>query len=58
MPLTPEEFANKMKSLYVKLGGDQEAFHADADDLMCVLLRSLGYAEGVEIFEKADKWYA
>jgi hypothetical protein len=25
---------------------------------MCDLLESLGYAEGVEIFRRAEKWYA
>ena len=32
--------------------------HKDADDLMCEVLSSLGYIEGVRIFEEMEKWYA
>lgn len=53
--MTPEEFAEKMKAL---ISGDLECQHCDMDDLMCQLLRSLGYEKGVEIFEEADKWYS
>lgn len=60
--MTPEQFAEKMRDLYNdsynrKAMGVVEA-HEKADALMCELLRSLGYGEGVEIFEAADKWYA
>lgn len=57
--LTPEEFKDKMKSIY-KAGemGDTELSHILADDLMCQLLTELGYAEGVRIFIEAYKWYA
>ena len=32
--------------------------HEKADELMCELLRELGYGEAVEIFEKMKKWYS
>ena len=56
--MTPDEFAEKMKKIIEDTGGYEEAFHGEADDLMCELLVSLGYAEGVEIFKKQPKWYA
>jgi hypothetical protein len=37
---------------------DQEIEHTYADELMCGLLEALGYKEGVDIFRKAEKWYA
>lgn len=57
-PLSPRSFAHRMQKLYEEYGGDREAVHAEMDDLMCNLLRSLGYGKGVEIFESTDKWYA
>ena len=54
--LTPEEFASKMKECFAE--GDGEASHSDADDLLCNLLRELGYGEAIDIFEAAEKWYA
>lgn len=60
--LTPEEFAIAMAQ--IKTGVcydrmyDQEDQHFDADELMCNVLRSLGYDEGVDIFDSMPKWYA
>ena len=54
--MTPEEFAKKMEEL--SLNGDIEEAHGNADDLMCELLRQLGYGEGVQIFQEMEKWYA
>ena len=56
--ITPEEFKNRMGELCVVFKNDEEVCHEKMDDLMCELLRSLGYSEGVDIFEKAKKWYA
>lgn len=56
--MTPEEFANKMQQLKNTKGHDEEGFHGDADDLMCELLRSLGYEKGIEIYDSIEKWYA
>lgn len=65
-PLTPEEFAKAMKYISDKLINppkglpyyDEEDAHVEMDDLMCDLLRSLGYGDGVSIFENANKWYS
>ena len=55
--MTPEEFRDKMLEIR-ETGGDPEATHGWADDTLCELLRSLGYGEGVAIFESLEKWYA
>lgn len=54
--MNPEEFAAVMKE--ISAHDDIKASHCLADDLLCSLLRQHGYTEGVEIFEKMDKWYA
>jgi hypothetical protein len=57
--MTPEEFAARMRELYPQNGVyDNEQAHVRADELMCELLRSLGYGEGVDIFDAAERWYA
>ncbi len=53
---TPKEFAEKMYQLAES--GDAEADHVKADELMCQLLTSLGYGEGVKIFRDMYKWYS
>ena len=53
---TPQEFAEKMYQLAEN--GDAEADHIKADELMCQLLTSLGYGEGVKIFREMYKWYS
>ena len=54
--LTPEEFAEKMAG--IAKNGDEERKHVAADSIMCELLKSLGFGEGVGIFEDMDKWYS
>ena len=56
--MTPEEFQIKMQEIKNNYGGDEEAFHGKADDLLCEVLIELGYKNGVEIFKNSDKWYA
>lgn len=55
-PMTREEFRNRMQTIADKR--DTEGGHVEADKLMCELLKDFGYGEGVDIFEKMDKWYA
>lgn len=49
-------FANEMRR--IDRNNDTEMAHIYADELMCQLLRKLGYSEGVDIFEKMSKWYS
>lgn len=55
--MSPEKFKEVMNDA-IKEGFDPELTHAIMDGLMCKLLRELGYGEGVDIFEKSEKWYA
>ena len=61
--MTPEEFKNEMEHLVKRhiveeYNFDKEQLHICMDDLMCNLLRELGYSEGIAIFENTPKWYA
>lgn len=47
-----------MKELKEQFGGDEEAAHGRMDDLLCDVLRSLGYGAGIDIFDDQIKWYA
>jgi hypothetical protein len=51
-----EKYLQKMKD--VAKNHDAEVAHCDADDLLCELLKDLGYEEIIEAFESVDKWYA
>mgnify|MGYP001497723591 CR=1 FL=1 len=37
---------------------DTETAHANADKVLCVLLKLLGYGSVVEAWEKVKKWYS
>ena len=60
MTANKKEFASKMKEIFSKESypNDYEEQHREADKLMCETLRRLGYSEGVEVFEKAKKYYS
>ena len=48
--MTPDEFFNEMWMISARCGDDEEQVHWEMDNLMCDLLRRLGYEKGVEIF--------
>ena len=56
--LTPEEFADRIRAIFQDVDHDVERAHGEADELLCDLLRELGYGDGVTIFENASKWYS
>lgn len=56
--MTPEEFLEQMKMIADRCSDDKEDLHKSMDRLMCMLLRELGYENGVEFFENAPKWYS
>jgi len=37
---------------------EEEVAHEQADDILCCLLKEIGYGDVVEIFNKVLKWYA
>lgn len=54
--MTPDEFKEKMNLIVSKK--NIESGHVEMDSLMCDLLITLGYGEGVKIFDSVEKWYA
>lgn len=38
--------------------GDPEWAHAAADDILCEVLRRLGYNKLIDLYEDVEKWYA
>lgn len=55
--ITPAEFEDKMRAINDS-GDEIDTNHIAADDLMCKVLKDLGYTKGVEIFERMPKWYS
>ena len=55
MEVNPENFEKVMK-MAARL--DPETGHVCGDDLMCKVLKHIGFAKGVEVFENMEKWYA
>lgn len=55
-PMTREKAIAKLKALAGS--GDVEAAHGNADDVLCELLRSLGYGDVVNAWDEVEKWYA
>ena len=53
--ISPEEFERRMRECE---SGDYEVAHARMDELMCQVLRDLGYGTGIDVFDQQDKWYA
>ena len=53
--ITPEEFKNAIQKAF---DDNIEEGHGKADDIMCELLESLGYGEGVQVFKSSKKYYS
>lgn len=61
--ISPEEFKNEMQKWSDAFNSDnyyldEEYIHIKQDELMCKTLQSLGYGEGVKIFNATPKWYS
>lgn len=54
--MTREEAINKLKILQEMR--DKEIAHCNADDVICGLLKALGYEGVVKECDGIDKWYA
>ena len=53
---TDEDIKNEMLNLMCK-DYDPEPDHMKADELLCTLLKKLGYNEIVDIYQNIEKWY-
>jgi len=51
-----DEYLSRMKAL--AKDSDWEAAHSDADDILCEVLRALGYTDLIDYYDKIDKCYA
>ena len=54
-PITKDEFTVQMSVL--RTDTDIERRHKKMDALLCDVLCSLGYGDGVEVFKSAGRWY-
>ena len=50
--LSPEGFEEQLIVACEDHGDDSEALHSTADELICELLISLGYEDGVNIYKQ------
>lgn len=51
-----EDYTERMRKL--ANSDDIEGRHYGMDDLMCEILKEMGFNELVEIFNETEKWYA
>ena len=56
LAMTRDEAIAKLKA--AQNDWDTECAHGDADGVLCALLKSLGYGDVVDEWEKIKKWYA
>lgn len=55
--MTREEAIAALKELQCS-GGDVEMDHIRADDVLCEILKALGYEDVVIEYDAINKWYA
>lgn len=56
--ITPAQFEDEMLGLANRYYDSPEVFHIGADELICKVLKSLGYEAGIKIFTETRKWYS
>lgn len=56
VPLAPDDFANEVKAIIEKNGGDFERSRLNLDTLVHDVLKQLGYTAGVEMIEKVPQY--
>jgi len=44
--------------IFLQASDDTEGAHARADEVLCDLLREMGFGDVVDAWDKIDKWYA
>lgn len=53
-----KEAEKQMQRIVDNSGNDTEAEHSNADDILCELLKSLGYRKLIKLYKDIYKWYA
>ena len=53
--ISPGQFANYMSAIRRYAKTDPEGAHKEAVEIMCTVLKYLGYGEGVLFFENMEK---
>lgn len=56
MDMTPEEVLREMEAL-IELG-DAEQSHIKADELLAAFIRSLGYEDIADAYDRVPMWYS
>ena len=56
--VSPTDLLKRFVALEAEFGGDNEVLHGALDDWLVVTLRSLGYHDAMDAYEKIEKWYA
>lgn len=53
-----KRYLEKLKEVQDECCGDVECRHGCEDDILCELLKELGYEKLVKQYESTHKWYA
>lgn len=56
-PLPAEDFARMMQAIAERADSGGGQSHIDADALLCVQLRLMGYGDAVDRYEELDRWF-
>ena len=55
--MNTKEFYENMRLIKEKYKNDPEVLHLEMDNLMCTLLKDLGYGDGIEVFNSCEIFY-
>lgn len=53
-----KDYTERMRELADNNDDDIEMRHVEMDNLMCEILKEMGFNELVDIFNETEKWYA
>lgn len=58
--MTQEEAIDRLKAVYAKYRGDNEALHSNEDDLLTDIVVSLGWSDFMNVYDSAThcRWCA
>jgi hypothetical protein len=56
--MTQDEALEKMREIVEGTHDDPESTHPDLDDVLCAVLRSLGYDKLIDYYEAQERWFS